>query len=223
MRRFFLFSGLVLVTGFSSLAEDKAEPKAVVYDQDFDKVKIGEAPDELFVIDGDFTVVEEGKNRFLEMAADPIQENGFLFGKSSKGAARVEVSIRGEKKRRSYPRFGIGLHGISGFRLRIVPGNDEIELLKDEEVVVKKAFEWKSDAWCHLVLDISDAEGKWAVNAWVWQGKVDDRPEAPVLTHSTDDAPGQGKASAWGSPYSGKVIHFDQLKSMAMVLPKKSN
>ncbi|MEM7383787.1 MAG: hypothetical protein AAF514_02485, partial [Verrucomicrobiota bacterium] len=216
MRLLLLFSGLsVLIGGFTVVAEDEALAGALVYDQDFDKAKPGEAPDDLFVIDGDFVVAEEEGNRFLELPGDPIQENGFLFGKSSKGAARVEVSIRGKKKRRSYPRFGIGLHGISGFRLRVVPGNDEIELLKDEEVVTNKAFDWKSNAWCHLALEVSQSGGHWVVKGWAWHGKVGDRPETPVFSHRAEGPPGQGKASAWGSPYSGQVIQFDDLKSFS--------
>ena len=33
----------------------------------------------------------------------------------------------------------------------------------------------------------------------------------PVITFSHDGTPGQGKASIWGTAYSGKVILFDDI------------
>ena len=42
--------------------------------------------------------------------------------------------------------------------------------------------------------------------------KIKWQPEKPVVEHTDKEAPGQGKGSLWGSPYSGRPIDFDDVK-----------
>ena len=183
------------------------------YSQNFEKLEFGDPPDELFVVEGDFQVIAmTDVNKALKLPAIPLVENGALFGKSSKGAMTAEVRVKGEKKRRSYPRFALGVHGISGYRLRVVPAKKQVELVKDEEVVHTAPYTWTTAAWCQMKISVStDAVGKTVVQGWVWSGS-DAVPEKPSITLVSDEAPGQGKASIWGSPYSGKDIVYDDLK-----------
>ena len=107
------------------------------YSNDFESIEIDSFPKGMMEIDG---VIQGkasdsgklGKGRYLEMAAEPLTENAVIFGPSVKKAATVQARIKGFRKRRSYPRFGIGLHGISGYRLRVVPSKKVIELVKNE-------------------------------------------------------------------------------------------
>ena len=162
-------------------------------------------------IDGLFKVNknDQGK-KHLEMASEPLTENAVIFGPSIKNSATLEVKVRGFKKRRSYPRFGIGLHGISGFRLRVVPSKNKIELVKNEEPVKSVPFEWNSEKWSNLRLQIEFSNDKSLIKGWVWDDGSTPSVE-PVITFSHDGTPGQGKASIWGTAYSGKVILFDDI------------
>ncbi len=182
------------------------------YAQNFDKLELGDPPDELFVVEGDFQVVaQEGETRALQLPAIPLVENGALFGKSSKGAMTAEVRVMATKKRRSYPRFALGVHGISGYRLRVVPAKNLVELVKDEEVVHTAPYQWTSGQWCQMKISVFvNSEGKTVVQGWAWS--EGDAPKEPSITLTSDEAPGQGKASIWGSPYSGKDIVYDDLK-----------
>jgi len=204
---------LILALSTPSYADDKAAPTK--FEEDFEKIEVGEAPDKIMEIEGTFTVVEEDGKKFLRVEAEPLDEKGMVMGPSMKGGGSIEAKIRSFKKRRSYPRFGVGLHGISGYRLRLVPSSGKVELLKNEEEVVSEKFKWKADTWTNFKLEIKKSGDKWSIEGWVWpvaEGDEGKQPEKPSISHVDDEAPGQGKASLWGSPYSGKPIDFDDVK-----------
>ena len=182
-----------------------------IYKNNFESYELNKFPDDMMEIDGLFKVNknDQGK-KHLEMASEPLTENAVIFGPSIKNSATLEVKVRGFKKRRSYPRFGIGLHGISGFRLRVVPSKNKIELVKNEEPVKSVPFEWNSEKWSNLRLQIEFSNDKSLIKGWVWDDGSTPTEE-PVITFSHDGTPGQGKASIWGTAYSGKVILFDDI------------
>ena len=205
----------LIMAGLALAEEPKGSANPAAFEEDFESVAVGEAPDGVMEIDGTFTVVEEDGAKFLRVGIEPLAENGIILGPSMKAGGSVEAKIRSFKKRRSFPRFGIGLHGISGYRLRVVPSSGTVELLKNEEVVASEKFVWKADAWTNLKLEIEQAGDGWAIKGWVWpvaEGEAGKQPEAPSIQHSDTNAPGQGKASLWGSPYSGKPVDFDDVR-----------
>ena len=185
------------------------------YSNDFEFLEIDSFPKGMMEIDGVFQVKASdsgkiGKRRYLEMAAEPLTENAVIFGPSVKKAATVQARIKGFRKRRSYPRFGIGLHGISGYRLRVVPSKKVIELVKNEEPVKSAPYKWTPDQWVNLRLKIEQEGDKWKISGSAWSdgSKV---PQNELISHLHEGSPGQGKASLWGTAYSGKVIQFDDL------------
>ena len=189
-----------------SVAEDSKPPTKI----DFEEFEVGSEPD-LFVIEGTFIVRDDAGNKVLELQPQPLSESGVIFGKSLKGAASVTVDIKASKKRRSTPRFGVGLHGISGYRLRLVPATNVIELVKSEEAVKSAEFKGNSGEWLSLRLAIeTGADGKWVISGWAWP-KGSEAPKDPVITMQSEEKPGQGKASIWGTPYSGTPILYDNL------------
>ena len=182
-----------------------------IYKNNFESYELNKFPDDMMEIDGLFKVNknDQGK-KHLEMASEPLTENAVIFGPSIKNSATLEVKVRGFKKRRSFPRFGIGLHGISGFRLRVVPSKNKVELVKNEEPVKSVPFKWNPEKWSNLRLQIEFSNDKSLIKGWVWDDGSTPSVE-PVITFSHDGTPGQGKASIWGTAYSGKVILFDDI------------
>ena len=182
-----------------------------IYKNNFESYELNKFPDDMMEIDGLFKVNknDQGK-KHLEMASEPLTENAVIFGPSIKNSATLEVKVRGFKKRRSFPRFGVGLHGISGFRLRVVPSKNKVELVKNEEPVKSVPFKWNSEQWSNLRLQIEFSNDKSLIKGWVWDDGSTPTVE-PVITFSHDGTPGQGKASIWGTAYSGKVILFDDI------------
>jgi len=185
------------------------------YSNDFESFEIDSFPKGMMEIDGIFKVTSSHENKskrgkFLEMAAEPLTENAVIFGPSVKKSATVEAKVKGYRKRRSYPRFGIGLHGISGYRLRVVPSKKAIELVKNEEPIKSVPFKWTPDQWLNLRLKISQEGDSWKVSGSAWPEGAKE-PEDELITHLHEGSPGQGKASLWGTAYSGKIIQFDDL------------
>jgi len=185
------------------------------YSNDFESLEIDSFPKGMMEIDGIFKVTtsestKSDNRKYLEMSAEPLSENAVIFGPSVKKSATVQAKIKGFKKRRSYPRFGIGLHGISGYRLRVVPSKNVIELVKNEEPVKSVSYKWTPDQWVNLRLKIEQEGVNWKISgsAWADTGKL---PDDELITHVHEGSPGQGKASLWGTAYSGKVIQFDDL------------
>jgi hypothetical protein len=213
-----IFTGLVFLASVIAISGQGKLPARAPYSNDFQSAAIGNLPDDIMEIDGIFKVVkgEEGV-KYLEMQAEPLAENAVILGPSVKGAASVTAKIRSFRKRRSYPRFAIGLHGISGFRLRMVPSKGVIELVKNEQPVKSVAFKWKADKWSNLQLVIIPDGKGWSVEGRAWN-EGDDMPAQPTISLKHEESPGQGKASLWGTAYSGREVQFDDIR----ILPEAS-
>jgi hypothetical protein len=204
-------TGLAIIAGAHALGSVVAGAEEVAPVKfDFEEYEEGTEPD-LFVVEGTFKIAAEDGNKVLQLEPLPLAESGVIFGKSLKGEASVTVDVKASKLRRSTPRFGVGLHGISGYRLRVVPASSKLEVVKSEEVVQSVDYKWTSDEWLTLRLTIeAAAEGKWVISGWVWP-RGGEAPKEPAITIQSDEKPGQGKASIWGTPYSGMPISYDNV------------
>ena len=185
------------------------------YANDFESLEIDTFPKGMMEIDGIFKIKsldadKSKRGKILEMAAEPLSENAVIFGPSVKKSATLQAKVKGYRKRRSYPRFGIGLHGISGYRLRVVPSKSVIELVKNEEPLKSVPFKWTPDQWLNLRLKISNDGDSWKISGSAWTDGAQE-PKQETISHIHEGSPGQGKASLWGTAYSGKVIQFDDL------------
>jgi hypothetical protein len=197
-------------------AQESAAPAPQKFD--FQSLQPGELPDDYMSTDQEakFSIVADGENKLLELAGQPIVDGGVLVGKSIKGACTVTARIMATGKRRTHPRFGVGLHGISGPRLLVVPAEKCVKIVRNtekEETVASVPYTWTSGTWTRLEFSIKPAaDGKSStLEARVWEeGKP--RPEAPTLTWENPDPPAQGKASVWGAPYAELPIRFDDIE-----------
>ncbi|MEM9480923.1 MAG: hypothetical protein AAGA58_14810 [Verrucomicrobiota bacterium] len=188
-----------------------ADPETEFFD--FQNEDVDDLPSQFIEIEGRFSVAGEEENKFLRLTPEPLGENAVIFGESSIGMIVLEARFRSEKKRRTSPRFSLGAHGTKGFRLRLVPQRKQVELIKDEtEQVATASYDWESGAWTWLKLSITPEEGEtWKVEGWVWKDGEEPPTEASI-TYSYGEHPGTGKATLWGTPYSGFPIDFDDVK-----------
>ncbi len=182
--------------------------------EDFEKFSIGEEPD-LFVLNGSFTVEMDGENKVLQLGPEPLDEGMVQLGKSFKTGAEITVRAKGSQKRRSFPRFGVGLHGMSGYRMRVVPAKRVLELVKNDDVVLTAPFAWSPGQWHRLRLRVRRAgDESWKVEGWAWI-ESEKAPEKPSIVYNGEDQRLQGKGSVVGTPYSGFPILFDQVEIRA--------
>jgi hypothetical protein len=202
----FITAAMVALTASAETRTDK-----LLFETDFESKKVDSVPEELMVLAGEFSVKDINGNRALELPGNPLEDFGALFGPAESDSIAVRARVHSESSKRLAPRFGVGLNGVAGYRLLVTPGQDRLELLKDQEAVASAPLEWKSGIWTWLHLQIRKiSEGNWIIEGRAW---ADGTPEPKdwSISFEVSETPPAGKASIWGAPYSGKPISFDDL------------
>ncbi len=200
------FALLIAVAGLSVGA---AEPS--IYRMDFQNAEVGKVPEGMLVLDGGFAVQEDTGGRFLELPGSPLETYGVLFGPTETNNVSVTARIYGTAKGRRYPAFAVGLGGANGFKLRVSPGKNELEIFKGDTDLLSVPFNWSSGKWMHLRLQIrQDGANVWKVEGKAWPDG-ESEPVAWLITLDEKEAPRPGRAAIWGAPYAGTPIRYDDL------------
>ena len=206
-----LFWGAAL----SSLAQSK-----VLYQNDFEKAEVDKVPEDFLVLDGAFAVKQEGSNKVLELPGSPLESYGVQFGPAEVSDLAVNARINGTAKGRRFPVFGVGLNGVAGYKLQLSPSKKMLELYKEQDLKSSFPYEWKSGNWTNFRLQVRKVkDGEWRVEGKVWMEGTKE-PEEWMVTFDEKETPVSGKASVFGSPFSGTPIQFDDL--VVTELKKKS-
>lgn len=189
---------------------------ATVFEENFDATAGADLPEAILVLDGQFRVVKEGGNGLLELPGSPLESYGLLFGPAAVSGREVQARIQGTKSGRKFPTFAAGLNGVNGYKIRVSPAKNAVELVQgnDLEVRATASYKWTSGEWARLRLQIVPAGTGVTVRAKVWQDQTE--PEAWTLTHDSPTAPPPGMAGVWGMPFSGTAIRFDDLKVLSV-------
>jgi hypothetical protein len=145
----------------------------------------------------------------------PLDNYGLLIGPTTNAGVCVSARIQGTAKGRRFPSFGVGLNGPSGFKLKVSPGKNALELSKGDEVLASVPYTWKSGAWTMFRLRVrASGEQVWKIEGRAWP-QTDSEPGAWMVTVDEKTPPHAGRAALWGSPYSGTPIRFDDLRLTA--------
>lgn len=200
--------------------EEKKEEAAdsnVVFDEGFDELEAGDVPGDYFVIEGEWFIAELDGGKALKLAEAPLVEASVQLGKSLKTGGTIKARIKADRKRRSFPRFGVGLHGLSGFKLRLVPVQGKIELMKGgiDDPVQAVDFEWRGGEWFYLELTVKVAGDAWTVSGRVW-AESDSRPKQAQIEYIATDVRLSGKGSVTGTAYAGLPIFYDDIEVRAI-------
>ncbi len=190
-----------------------AEPK-MLYENNFENAEVGKLPQDptMMVLDGNFAVRQDGTNRVLELPGSPLESYGVLFGPAQKEGAAVIARILGTGKGRRFPTFAVGLNGAAGWRLQVSPGKKQLELYKGDTRKEGVPYEWQSGKWTHLRLQVRKVkDGEWKVEGRAWTGGSPE-PDGWTISCSESEEPRPGKAGAFGSPFAGTPISYDDLK-----------
>ena len=197
---------LGLSLSLSLLAQSKP-----LYENNFDKAEIGKLPEGFLALDGGFVVKEEQGNKVLELPGAPLDSFSVQFGPTESSDIAISARIKGTAKGRRYPTFGVGLNGVAGYKLQVSPAKKLLELCKDQEIKATLPFEWKSGEWTQLRLQVRKAQaGEWKVEGKVWPPGSPE-PETWMIAADEKEEPTAGRASVFGSPFSGTPIQFDDL------------
>jgi hypothetical protein len=204
----------IVVCGFlAGMAKAQGTNGKILFENNFEKAAVDTLPDGFLAIEGDFKVKEAEGNKVLELPGAPAESfYGVLFGPATNADVCVSARVFGTGTKRRAPSFAVGLNGPDGYRLRVSPGKEALELYKGDEALTNAPMAWKAGAWTLLRLqvratgaDTCRVEGK----AWE-QGTPE--PKDWMIAAEERTAPSSGRASLWGTPYSGTPIWFDDLK-----------
>ncbi len=181
------------------------------YQNDFQKAEAGSLPEDLMVLDGDFTVKEENGNKFIELPGAPLDAYSFLFGPNVKEDVTVTARIFGTSSGRKYPAFEVGAYGVGGYKLRVSPAKRMLELYRGDAPKANVPLKWESGKWTHLKLQVNKVGDKqWKIEGKCWTEGTSE-PGEPNLVFEDAEAPSSGRASVGGMAYSGTPIRFDDL------------
>lgn len=183
----------------------------ILFEQNFNTLPKGPLPKEFLALAGEFSVVVDGPDHFLELPGSPLDTFGALFGPSNGDPATLEARFFGTKQGRKFPTFGLSLRGAGGYRLQVSPGKGQLEIYKGDDPLVGVPFAWQSGSWTWLRLNFTKQGSGWLVEGRAWTDGGSAPADAQVRWEvSTEGTP--GRAAIWGSPYSGTAIRFDDLR-----------
>jgi hypothetical protein len=196
----------VLLLGLTALTLHAAP----LYEENFEKTQGEGLPESLLLLDGQFAVKGEAGNRYLELPGSPLETYGVLFGPNLPHGTQAEARILATKAGRKFPTFALGLNGVNGFKLRVVPGKNQVELVQGEEVKASAPFPWQSGEWTSLKLQVKADGAGLSVAAKAWQGATEPANWTVQLAVATPLP--AGKAGVWGMPFSGTPLRFDNFR-----------
>ena len=200
-------------------SESEAEAEAetdplLVYSNDFEEPEVGRVPGNYFVIDGDFEIEQgeaDGAGKALKLLPAPLVEGSIQFGSTLEGGGSVKVRVKAEKRGRSYPRFGVGMHGMKGYRIRVAPAARQLELVRDHEVIQSVPIKWQSGVWYFVELSVLENNNSWTVSGRAWPENAE-RPIDAQIDYISVETGFRGKASIAGTPFAQLPIWFDDLE-----------
>jgi hypothetical protein len=182
----------------------------VAYHNDFQQAEPGSLPEEMLLLSGTFAVKQEGDNRYLELAPQGLGGFGVMLGPAGQHTA-IEARIRSSPRGRRFPEFGIGLGGMNGFKLWLMPAIDELRIIRDEyDIVARAPYHWKGGTWTHLRMEIVEGEGKWIIRGKAWEEGAQP-PKDWTVQWEQNTPPRSGRATLWGTPYAETAIGFDDV------------
>jgi hypothetical protein len=199
------------IAAFSSCA---LAADSVLFEQNFNALAAGPMPKEFLALAGEFSVVVEGEEHFLELPGAPLDTFGALFGPASAEPCTLEGRFFGTKTGRKFPTFGLSLRGAGGYRLQVSPGKGQLEIYKGDDALVSVPFVWQSGSWTRLKLSLHRANAGWLVEGRAWSDGAAEPAEPQIRWEVATDISG-GRAAIWGSPYSGTPVRFDDLRWLA--------
>ena len=185
----------------------------IVYQESFGGVKAGELPEDFFVLDGDFQVIEKEGNKCLELKGKPVGEHGFLYGpRLSTDSFEVSFSCLGAVKSRRHSVFAGSLGGMRGLTFRTNPVSKKFFLAYSEAIFGEVSLSnWSSSDWMQVVLHINPQGDNFQCEIFVYP-KNDFQQALPMGQVVIQNQIKSGRCALWGFAYAEKEMYWDDLK-----------
>jgi hypothetical protein len=179
----------------------------------------GEVPKEVFVVDGTIKIAAKDGNKAIMIDGTPIVDASAQLAVSAAGESSIQAKVFASKRARSVPKFGLSVHGMSGYRLLVNAAKKQLELVKGDAVAASVPYIWTSDAWVQMKLEAKRGEGDaWNISGKIWAASATE-PAEPTIKHVDKGLKGQGKTGVWATPYAETPIYFDDIEVKIEVAP----
>ena len=184
----------------------------VVYQESFSEVKAGELPEDFFVLDGHFEVIEKKGNKCLKLNGKPVGEHGFLYGpRLSTDSFEVAFSCLGAVKSRRHSVFAGSLGGIKGYIFRINPVSEKLSFYYDGARISDVSLPvWSSNDWMNVLLRIT-CDRKRSKREILISMKNDYEQYEIKAELLIQDEIKNGRFALWGFAYAEQDIYWDNL------------
>ncbi len=171
----------------------------------------GEPPKEVFVVDGTIKIAAKEGNKAIMISPENLVDASAQLAVSAAGESVIQAKVFASKQGRSNPRFGVAVHGMSGYRLIVNAPKKQLELIKSDTTLASIPFTWTTDAWLWMKLEARKSGEDWIITGKTWEADATEPAEAQIK-HTDKGLKGQGKASVWATPYSQTPIYFDDIE-----------
>ena len=185
----------------------------IVYEESFTDLEEGELPEDFFVLDGEFQVIEKDGNKCLELKGKPVGEHGFLYGpRLSADSFEISFSCLGGVKSRRHSVFAGSLGGMRGLIFRTNPISKNFFLAYSEEILGKVSVSnWSSSDWMQVVLHINPQRYNYHCEIFVFP-KDDFQQAVPLGKVVIQNKLKMGRCALWGFAYAEKEMYWDDLQ-----------
>lgn len=192
---------------------------------DADAWEAGDVPKDVFVVEGNIKIEAKDGNKAIVILGTAIVDACAQVGVSAAGESTIQARVFGSRRARSMPRFGVSVHGMSGYRLLVNGVKKQLELVKGDQVLATAPYTWTSETWTNLKLEVRRAApggDDWTITGKAWaDGSAE--PAEPQIKHADKKLKGQGKAGLWATPYSETSVYFDDVKLELETAPAASS
>ena len=205
-------------------ASDAASP-ALLISEDFANVSAGQLPSGWEAPRGTFGVGKENAQNALIFSPEPMVEGRILLPGLLTGGGTVRARMQGERAKRTFPRFGVGLGETVVYKLLARPGEAQLELVEIEQlevngqpvendkVLASAPWKWLPDQWCWVELSVKprDQGSHWEGRCWP---DNEARPTNPNLTFDAPTPPKLVRATLHVAPYALKPIFINKVETL---------
>jgi hypothetical protein len=201
---------ILAVTVLISVGHAQPTSQPALYREDFQKLEASALPHGARALSGEFTVAVEAADHFLRLAPTPLNGHGILIGPERDSATAIRARVRSATTGRRFPEMGVGLGGVGGYKLFLMPAVGELQIRQNHVILARAPFAWTSGTWTNLLFEFRIVENRPMIAGKAWADGAAE-PAAWMVRYEPTSPPPKGQPSLWGSAYSEQPVDFDDV------------
>lgn len=197
---------------------------------DFTSLKAGAAIPGWDFQQGSLSLVTKDGQTVLQQLPDPMTEGTLSWTQMLPGGGGLRARFSGEKSRRAYPRFALGMHGDFSVHYRTVPATSTQEIVLSVPVEesgklilrddTKVTVPWRWDASVPVWLEFRAFPSGKPGGGFTFEGRTwaegSSRPETAGVIWESPAYPGILRAAVQTAPFAFRPVFCDRIESLRL-------